>query len=85
MPAPLEGQATTGESQFGRLLIDALSETNAAQNLAQTQIEDRLTGGDVTQVEALTSLKKADLALRTMLQVRNKLMDAYREIVNLRM
>ncbi|MAG93002.1 MAG: flagellar hook-basal body complex protein FliE, partial [Planctomycetaceae bacterium] len=42
-------------------------------------------GGDVTKVEVLSSIKKADLALRTMIQVRNKMLDAYREVINLRM
>jgi flagellar hook-basal body complex protein FliE len=32
-----------------------------------------------------TAVKKADLAFRTMLQIRNKLLDAYNELKNVRM
>ena len=34
-------------------------------------------GDDMTQIEAMTAMKKADLALRLMIQIRNKIMDAY--------
>ena len=43
-------------------------------------IQDAISGGEITQVEVATALKKADLSLRMMLQVRNKLLDAYNEI-----
>jgi flagellar hook-basal body complex protein FliE len=33
----------------------------------------------------MTSMKKADLALRLMIQVRNKIMDAYTEIKQMQM
>ena len=39
----------------------------------------------MTQIEVMTSMKKADLALRMMIQIRNKIMDAYDEIKQLRM
>ena len=42
-------------------------------------------GEDVTQIEAMTAMKKADLAMRLMIQVRNKIMDAYTEIKQMQM
>ena len=39
----------------------------------------------ITQVEAITAMKKADLALRLMIQFANKIMDAYTEIKQMQM
>lgn len=47
---------------------------------ADAQVHELLTGGDVSQVEVLTSVQKADMAFRLLVQVRNKLMAAYDEI-----
>src|ERR1700680_4015670 len=70
---------------FQNLLLDSLSQVEAMQQSAQTAVEKGLSGGDITQVEVLTSMKKADLALRLMVQVRNKILDAYNEVQQLRM
>lgn len=50
------------------------------QTDADDMVHQLLTGGSVNQAEVLTAVQKADLAFRMMLQVRNKLMDAYREL-----
>lgn len=53
---------------------------NDLQNHADGGVTTLLTGGDVNEAEVLTAVQKADLAFRMLLQVRNKLMEAYREI-----
>lgn len=50
------------------------------QSGADAMVNARLTGGDVNESEVLTAVQKADLAFRMLLQIRNKLMDAYREV-----
>ncbi|MGE3315596.1 MAG: flagellar hook-basal body complex protein FliE [Planctomycetaceae bacterium] len=70
---------------FQGMLLDSLSETNALQQDAQSAIEKSLTGGDITQVEVVSAVKKADMALRLMMQIRNKLYDAYQEVQQIRM
>ena len=57
----------------------------ALDQSAQSAVERSLSGGDVTQVEVLTEMKKADLALRMMIQVHNKIFDAYNEIKQMQM
>jgi flagellar hook-basal body complex protein FliE len=52
---------------------------------SQAAIAEGLTGGDLTNAEVMASARKADLALRMMIQVRNKLVDAYREVQQMRM
>ena len=50
------------------------------QTDADDLVHSMLTGGEVNEAEVLTAVQKADLAFRMLLQVRNKLMEAYREI-----
>lgn len=65
---------------FPELLASGVSHVNGMQQGANAQVHDLLTGGDVSQVEVMTSVQKADMAFRLLVQVRNKLMAAYEEI-----
>jgi flagellar hook-basal body complex protein FliE len=77
--------SAAGAVDFQGLLLDSLGQTNAMELSAQSAVEKSLTGGDITQVEVVSAVKKADIALRLMLQIRNKVLDAYQEIQQLRM
>jgi flagellar hook-basal body complex protein FliE len=78
-------ESSDGQQEFGRLLLDSLNHADSAQHTAQAEIEKGLAEGDITQIEIMSSVKKADMALRMMIQVRNKILDAYDEIKQLRM
>lgn len=83
--ADLNSQVSgAGNTSFQNLLADSLNQVNSMQAASQTAIEKSLAGGDITQVEVFTAVKKADLALRMMLQMRNKAMEAFEEIKQLR-
>ena len=73
---PNEGQP----SSFPDFLADGFMSVNDTQQNADAQVHEMLTGGDVSQVEVLTAVQKADMAFRMLVQVRNKLMSAYEEI-----
>jgi flagellar hook-basal body complex protein FliE len=75
----VEGPANAN-SQFCKLIFGKLDEVNTMQTDADGMVHEMLTGGDVNQAEVLTAVQKADLAFRMMLQVRNKLIEAYREL-----
>lgn len=77
------GEAAAGPV-FSDLLRQAVERGGAMQQEADLTVMHALAGGDVTQVEVMSAVKKADLALRMMLQVRNKLLDAYNEIQQIR-
>jgi len=70
---------------FGKLLLKSLSQVSGLEQSAQAAVEKSFAGDDITQVEALTSMKKADLALRLMVQIRNKVVEAYNEIKQMQM
>ncbi len=69
-----------GPSNFGELLLDQLQEVNRTQQSADTAVHSMLTGESVNQAEMLTAIQKADLSFRLLLQVRNKLLDAYQQL-----
>src|SRR5262245_6507593 len=69
---------------FKNILLEALNQVNTMQSQANEAVEQLVTGGDVNPAEVLTTLQKADLSFRMMLQIRNKLVQAYQEVNNIR-
>ncbi len=84
-PAPGLGkpQAADGGG-FKDYLIQSLAEVNAMQQQADRAVEQLATGGEADAAEVLTAVQKADLAFKMMLQIRNKLVQAYQEVQNIR-
>ena len=74
-----------GQLSFSDILQQSLEQVNQMDKQAQSAIATGLAENDLTQAEVFTAVKKADLAFRTMLQIRNKLMEAYNEVKQLRM
>ena len=54
------------------------------QQQADMAVEQLVTGEDVDPASVLTSIQKADMSFRMMMQIRNKLMQAYQEIKEMR-
>lgn len=71
---------SSSPSSFQDLLSAGVEQVNGMQKGADAKVHDLLTGGDVSQVEVLTSVQKADMAFRLLVQIRNKLMSAYEEL-----
>lgn len=78
----LDGQ-TTGPS-FKDVLVDSIQQVNAMQFEADHAVETMFSGGEINPAEVLTAVQKADLAFRLTMQMRNKLMDVYQEIKDIR-
>ena len=76
-------QQTTGPS-FKEFLLDSLDHVNSMQQDANHAVEQLATGEDVNAAEVLTAVQKADLSFRMMMQIRNKLVQAYQEIKEIR-
>ncbi len=65
---------------FSETLQSALSETNRLQLDAGTQLERLVAGEDVDLHEVMVSAEEASLAFDLMMEIRNKLIEAYQEI-----
>ena len=77
-------EAVEGPSSFKNFLLDSIQEVNALQQDADQAVEKLATGKEINTAEVLTAVQKADIAFRMMLQVRNKMVQAYEEVKNIR-
>lgn len=73
-----------GAQSFQDLLLNSLNEVNSLQQDANQAVETLATGGDVNPAEVLSAVQKADIAFRLMMQVRNKLVQAYQDVQQIR-
>jgi len=79
-----EGGAAPGGPNFKDVLMKNIAEVNRLQQDAEMAIEDLQTGKRDDVASVLIAKQKADMAFQLLLQVRNKLMDAYTEIKEMR-
>ena len=78
-----DNQASNGVD-FSAVLKNAIENVNTAQNSAQAKAQSFSTGASDTSLEdVIVSLQKANLSLQGMIAVRNRLVDAYKEVTNL--
>ncbi len=78
------GENTPADSTFKDMLIKSISDVNEMQQDADRAVEAMSVGEDVNPAEVLTAVQKADLAFRMMMQVRNKMVEAFAENKDLR-
>lgn len=82
---PSATQATPDPGvRFGDVLRDSLAEVNAAQQQAST-LATRFSQGDdrVSLSEVMVAMQKSSLSFEAAVQVRNRLVSAYQEIMNM--
>lgn len=80
---PRGPQQTSGPS-FKDVLMKNIEQVNQLQQDADMAIEDLVTGKRDDMDAVMIAKQKADLAFQTLLQVRNKMMDAYEEVKQIR-
>lgn len=84
LPAQPAGSVTSQvETSFGDMLSSMVAQTNQLQQQADQAIEQLHTGGQQNLHESMISMEKADISLRYMVQVRNKAIDAYQEVMRM--
>jgi flagellar hook-basal body complex protein FliE len=71
-------------SSFKQTLMDEMKRVNDLQQEAETAIEDLATNKRDDFANVMIAKQKADTAFKMLLQVRNKMMDAYQEIKDVR-
>ncbi|TWU27797.1 flagellar hook-basal body complex protein FliE [Bythopirellula polymerisocia] len=78
---PVQGESTASFKDF---LLDSIRDVNSMQQQADQAVETMMTGGEADPAEVLTAVQKADLAFRLMMQMRNKMMQVYQEVKEIR-
>jgi flagellar hook-basal body complex protein FliE len=81
---PASHAAATGGADFSQALKSAIDQVNQAQQQAQ-QMSENFTAGqeNVNLQDVMINLQKANLSFQQMVQVRNKLVSAYNDIINM--
>lgn len=75
----IKPRSKTQVDGFADTFKKALSQVNHLQHQSDVAIQD-VVKGDLGVHEGMMAVSEADLSLRLLVQVRNKVMDAYREI-----
>lgn len=68
---------------FADTLKDAVGSVNQLQKTADTKMQQLATGKTSDIPEVMMAVEKADIALRLMVQVRNKIIEAYQDIMKM--
>ena len=79
-PAESTGAGSTGGSSFADMLKNSISEVSKLQQDASQAVQDLASGKTENVDGVMTAMNKADIAFKTLLAIRGKLMDAYDEI-----
>jgi flagellar hook-basal body complex protein FliE len=71
------------KGDFGTHLSKALGEVNQLQQQADQAIQQLVGEGKGDLQETMVALEKADVSFRLMMQIRNKVLEAYQEIMRM--
>ncbi len=83
-PGMLPSTAAPAEGDFAAQLRQQLEQVNQMQAEADAGIQQLLTGQTDNITQVLTSTRKAEIAFSLLMEIRNKLVDAYTELKQLR-
>lgn len=88
-PSTIEGAGSAqapseaGGASFTDLLKSAVNKVNDYQAEADLAVKELVAGRNKNIHETMLTLERADLSLKLMTQVRNKILEAYREIMRM--
>lgn len=83
-PTAADKSAEAGQADFGELLRQSIDKVNQTQKTAGA-LAEKFEAGDpnVDLTEVMLALQKSSVSFKAMTEVRNKLVEAYREIMNM--
>jgi flagellar hook-basal body complex protein FliE len=85
IPSTLPSATPTDSSSFSSLLGKLVSEVNAQQQAAGQTVNALQSGANVPLPQAVISMEEASVSFQLMVQVRNKLLESYQEIMRMQM
>jgi flagellar hook-basal body complex protein FliE len=72
--------ASQGGTDFVQTLQESMQKVEGLQTEAEKQVEGMVSGQGADVHSAMIAVEKADLSFQLMMQVRNKIVDAYQQI-----
>ena len=79
-PVAVKPGAGANKSEFMETLENAIDQVQQLQGQADNKVETLLQGNGTDVHSAMIAVEKADLSFQLMMQVRNKIVQAYQEI-----
>jgi flagellar hook-basal body complex protein FliE len=78
---PVSPGAEKNGTGFGEILKDAISTVNELQKKSDQEVQKLMAGESQDLHTTVIAMQKADLSFQMMMQVRNKIVQAYQEIM----
>ncbi len=75
--------ASSVQKEFSHLLKDAINNVNESQKTSDIMTEKLIKGENVDLHQVMIASEKASVSLQTTLQIRNKVIEAYQEIMRM--
>ena len=82
MSAPA-AHGSEGANSFSQMLRQSVDQVNSHQHEADHAIKELVAGRSKNIHETLLTIERADTSLKLMTQVRNKILDAYKEVMRM--
>ena len=81
---PLQPAASSaGAGDFGKLVNNVLQDVNQSQNQAADAVAQLAAGKTDNVHQVMIALGKAEVSFNYMLEVRNRLLDAYKQVMQM--
>jgi flagellar hook-basal body complex protein FliE len=72
-----------GSTSFGQMLGQMVQEVSAKQGAAAQSVQDLQAGNNVSLHQAMIAMEEASVSFQLMVEVRNKLLESYQEIMRM--
>ena len=82
--SPVDRPQEVKGKDFKSILLNSLDEVNRLQHEADRGVQRLLTGETDNVAEVFNAINKADVAFDLLMQIRNKLTEAYQEMQQMR-
>ena len=79
---PTGNVAALGDA-VSQAVTNRLEQVSASQSTAQANVQELMTGGDIELHNVILSTERAQLELQFTMQLRNKLLEAYQEVMRM--
>jgi flagellar hook-basal body complex protein FliE len=83
IPSPAAPGASEGSKTFADTLKDAVNSVNQVQKESDVKMQELATGKTHNIHDVMLTAEKADISLRLLTQVRNKIIEAYQEVMKM--
>ena len=87
VPRPADGagakKGASPQNGFGEMLRNCVEKVDSSQQASSQAIQDLLTGKTQDSLSVVAAVAKADLSFKLLLELRNKLVEAYKATMSM--